>query len=395
MMKLRRFYNGAQTLYFTHHFRHLQLYSSSTSNNPKFVDYLMETVGFSNKEALSASNKLAHSRQIRGTKNVNDFNFLQNADSVITYFNQLGIKKSQIRNTISSVPQVLLCNVDKTLKPKIEYFLNLGFSESEFFALVKNDPYLFFSGLNTKIIPAIQALKEILGCDNQINLLLKKSTHFFRRGCVPQTLLRNVALLRDYGIPVELIRKRIVLMPAPFFRNSDFLEDAVVRVEKTLGIPRDSSQFLFAICLLTSFKTEKLESKRQIYKSFGWTESEIVALCRRQPSCFAFSEAKIKKKLDFLMKELGYKPEYLTRNLLLLTCSLEKRIVPRHKVLVVLNEKGLVTYPLDKAIRLKEFEFVKKFVLPFKEIHEVYCKHVGLSLEMLTLKMLKQNSNAA
>ena len=93
------------------------------------------------------------------------------------------------------------------------------------------------------------------------------------------------------------------------------------------------------------------------------------------------------------MKELGYKPEYLTRKLLL-TCSLEKRTVPRHKVLVVLNEKGLVTYPLDKAICLKELEFVKKFVLPFKEVHEVYCKHVVLSLEMLTLRMLKQNSNA-
>ncbi|XP_057536021.1 uncharacterized protein LOC130814048 [Amaranthus tricolor] len=66
MMKFRRFYNGAQTLYFTHHFRHLQLYSSSTSNNPKFVNYLVEAIGFSNKEALSASNKLAHSRQIRG-----------------------------------------------------------------------------------------------------------------------------------------------------------------------------------------------------------------------------------------------------------------------------------------------------------------------------------------
>lgn len=109
------------------------------------------------------------------------------------------------------MPQVLLCNVDKILKPNIEYFLNLGFSESEFFALVKNDPYFILSGLNTKIIPAIQALKETLGCDHQVNLLLKKSTHFFRRGCVPQSLLRNIALLRNYGIPVELIRKRIVL----------------------------------------------------------------------------------------------------------------------------------------------------------------------------------------
>ena len=95
-MKFRRFYNGAQTLYFTHHFRHLQLYSSSTSNNPKFVNYLVEAIGFSNKEALSASNKLAHSRQIRGTKNVNDFNFLQNADSVVTYINQLGIENPKL-----------------------------------------------------------------------------------------------------------------------------------------------------------------------------------------------------------------------------------------------------------------------------------------------------------
>ncbi|KAH9615658.1 hypothetical protein KSS87_013497, partial [Heliosperma pusillum] len=36
------------------------------------------------------------------------------------------------------------------------------------------------------------------------------------------------------------------------------------------------------------------------------------------------------------------------------------------------------------AITISEPSFLKRFVLPFKEVHEVYAKYTGCSLNMLS-----------
>ncbi|CAO2823935.1 unnamed protein product [Amaranthus hypochondriacus] len=394
MLKLRSICNGVQPLYFIQSFRHFQLFSTSTSNKQEFVNYLVESLGFSSKQALSISTKLARNRQIRGTKNFNDFNFCKNADSVVAYYIQIGVELLHLKNTICSVPDILVSNLDKTLKPKTEYFSSLGFSGSDFVGLIKTNPCVLFNGLNTCIIPAIQALKEIMGNHYEVSLILKK-TRQLRFSSVSKTLVPNVALLRSYGIHIDLIRRQILKESCPFFRNTKFFEDAVARVEDKMGIPRDSPKFMLGVHLLNSISVEKIESKIQIFKNFGWTELDIVCLSRYAPLMFALSEALIKEKLDFFITKLGYEPKYLSKKFFLLTCSLDKRIVPRHKFLVVLKVKGFIKeYSLERAINVSESNFVKKFVLPFKEVHEVYCKQADMSLEMLTLKLSKLNSDA-
>uniref|UniRef100_A0A803MHY6 Uncharacterized protein n=1 Tax=Chenopodium quinoa TaxID=63459 RepID=A0A803MHY6_CHEQI len=140
-----------------------------------------------------------------------------------------------------------------------------------------------------------------------------------------------------------------------------------------------------------------IESKRKVFRSFGWTESDIATLSSSFPPVFGLTEATIKKKLDFFMNKLGYKPSFLSKRYNLLTYSLEKRILPRHKTLIVLKEKGFIKmdYLLESSVSMTESRFLKKFVLPFKEVHGVYSQHAGISLELLTLGSSETNSKAA
>ncbi|KAG5575998.1 hypothetical protein H5410_056132 [Solanum commersonii] len=48
-----------------------------------------------------------------------------------------------------------------------------------------------------------------------------------------------------------------------------------------------------------------LERKLDIYRSFGWSHSDICTMVRKLPSCLTSSEAKIRITLKFFMNELG------------------------------------------------------------------------------------------
>lgn len=77
----------------------------------------------------------------------------------------------------------------------------------------------------------------------------------------------------------------------------------------------------------------------------------------------------------------NFERDYLVSHCALLNYSLEKRIMPRNKILLALKEKGLIKmdYCLYSSLLLNETQFLKRFVLPFEEIHEIYAKHTGRS----------------
>ncbi|KAH9610405.1 hypothetical protein KSS87_015223, partial [Heliosperma pusillum] len=194
----------------------------------------------------------------------------------------------------------------------------------------------------------------------------------------------NIALLNDeYGVDINVIRNSILQHPDSYLRNTELFRNILVRVEEELGIPRNSGMLLYGMHFLCTSSKKIIESKCQLLKSFGWTEYDVSVLMRRHPPIFQMSEENIRKKLGFLMAELGYKPEYLATHSVLLGSSLEKRMTPRYRVLLVLKEKGLLDYNFYTAIIKSEKQFLKIFIEPFKEdvpgLLELYQSHKGCS----------------
>ncbi|XP_074266853.1 uncharacterized protein LOC141590143 [Silene latifolia] len=377
----RRFIHGfqIQNLQFIHGFQRLVLYSTAPSSDP-LANYLTDSLGFSEEQALSISTKFSQTN-----RKVNHLTILHsNATSVVSFLKTHGFDDTLITNILSSNPRLLSYKVDKTIKPKFDTFKELGFSGSDIIKLVSGNPYILSMGLDTAIVPAIQIFRKILGCDSQVIAVIRglRVRNFVS---TVHNLFPNVALLTDYGIPFELTRKHFLRRPIIFLRNPDTFKAVVSRVEHKLGIRPDSPLFLYGVHILCSFSDDIIESKFRMLKSFGWTQSDIDTFIMKNASCFTISDVSIKKKMDFLMNELQLEPAYLTTHTCLFTCSLEKRVVPRHKVLMILKEKILLTkYPsLSSAVQMPEARFLKTFVLPFKEVHKVYADHTGCSLKML------------
>ncbi|XP_074307403.1 transcription termination factor MTERF8, chloroplastic-like [Silene latifolia] len=367
------FKNSIQTFTFLHNFHRLHLYSTKSPNR-SFANYLVNSLGFSDEQALSTSTKIRFN-------NANDFESSGNvnADSVVGFFKQHGFDDTRIIKLVSCYPRILSANVDKTLKPKFKLLQDQGFSGSNLVTLILSTP----SFLDRHMDHVIHDLRSIL-VSNENLLKFFNRVQFTMTTSALVNLNSNIALLNnEYGVDFGLIRNGIVAHTRAYLRDTELFRNILVRVEEELGIPRNSGMFLYGMYLLCKSSKEMIELKSQLLKSFGWTEYDVSELMRRNPHVFVLSEENMKKKLGYLMTELGYKPDFLVAHSALFTYSLEKRMEPRRRVLLVLKEKGLLDYSFYSAISQTETQFLKILIEPFKKdvpgLLELYQSNKGCS----------------
>lgn len=118
---------------------------------------LINSIGFSKQEAISASSKLIRLNAIKRDPN-----------SVINFLFNLGLTETDIKKVISKTPQLLLSSVEKTLQPKIRYLQTLGLSGSDLVKLIARYYRIFFRGLDNHLVPRIEYLRKLLGDDEKV-----------------------------------------------------------------------------------------------------------------------------------------------------------------------------------------------------------------------------------
>ncbi|GAB4860520.1 hypothetical protein Ancab_035680 [Ancistrocladus abbreviatus] len=342
--------------------------STAAEDSDIVADYLVNSLGFSREQALSKSTKV---RPLKST---------ENADLVMDFFTQSGFDKSQIKSMVYNVPRLLSVNVDRTLKPKIRFLQDLGLSVSDVVRIVCRNPSIIDRGLLTHFIPMLEFLKSVFTTDDNVIRAIKRSPRIL---CYSEYLRQNIELLRNYGIPDERIRMFSLKNPNIFLWSPEWIKDVITRVEEKLQIPHDSGMFLYGVRALAGVSQKNLRKKFLIFKSYGWTDSDILTMGRINPNCLTTSDKKIRTRLNFFMKELGHGPGYLASRPVLLRLSLEKRVLPRNAVLQFLEDKMLIKRkPSFYSTMLKtDSNFLGKFVLPFKDeapsLYEIYIKSRG------------------
>lgn len=330
---------------------HFSTTSPSTDLKPHFmVDYLIDSLGFTKQEAISASTKVRH---LKSTKN---------SQSVIDFLRNYKLSETDIKSVVLSHPQILLRKVDKTLEPKFKILFELGFSGPELAAVIKKDPNLLVRGLHTSIMPAINLLRRFLGSKEKIVKAIKRSHwpfygKFFRS---------NVLLLEKYGVSTKDIERVIIRNPRLVTQSPERIEEKLAQVEREFGITPGSKMFSYGLSAVCSMSQLNLQKKFEVFKSFGWCDLEICIIAKSQPICFTHSEERLSKGLEFFMKELGYTPSWMATRGSLLMYSLEKRVKPRYEVHKILKEKG-VTKEFHSMLCLSNVDFVKQVVERHKE----------------------------
>ncbi|XP_077251511.1 uncharacterized protein LOC143890715 [Tasmannia lanceolata] len=352
-------------------------FSTVIAENPHpttnfMVDYLINRLGFSKEKATTASTDLTSIKS------------LKKPDSVLNFLKQTGLDDTQIKSLISWRPKLLASNVEKTLPPKIRVLQDLGLSGSDLTELILKNPYIFVRCVKSHITPSISFLQSVLQNDDDVIKILKKSKWVLSGQ--RKRMRSNLLVLQNSGVCDERIKKFIIKNPRYLMQKPNWIKNVIDLVEFKFGISSRSGMFLYAIDTIGSLSNSTLDSKIQIFESFGWTKSDIETAFRTLPYILGLSEGKIQKGLSFLMNELNYEPSYIAHRPKILMFNLETKVVPRHLVFNALKTKKLLNKnpSLYTVVCMTENKFLQSFVNPYKNEAPEVCEAYISSMEAAT-----------
>ncbi|XP_042508443.1 transcription termination factor MTERF5, chloroplastic-like [Macadamia integrifolia] len=342
--------------------------SKASRNQNRFVvSYLISSCGLSPAAAISASKKVW-------------FESSDRPDSVLTLFRNHGFTDTQISRLIGKCPSLLLSNPTETLLPKLEFFHSLGVSSPNLARFICKDPKVLFSSLENKIIPTFDFLKSLLGTlENIIGL----NNHSRLIGCDIQNVGRNIAILREYGVPESNIVRILTYYPITVTPKNDLFKQRVEEIKK-MGFNLSKYMFMRVLYVFTSLTKSTWKLKMEAYGRCGFSENEILMAFRRYPCFMEMSEKRIMSHMDFLVNKMGCERAVIITYPQLFGFSLEKRILPRYSVFRVLLLKGLVKEDRQMVHMLIESEklFLEKFVTKYDtevpQLLDVYKGNISL-----------------
>ncbi|KAJ4979212.1 hypothetical protein NE237_009992 [Protea cynaroides] len=328
-------------------------FSSDATKLPSLtVDYLINRCGLTPESAFKASQRI----NIKSTTK---------PDSVLALLYSYGLPKPYISKLISKDPTVLSADPKKTLEPKIEFFSNMGISGPDLAKIFLRDSRLLSgASLENQIVPSMNFLRSFLHDDRNIAVALSRMRWIqgFRRVMEP-----NIEILRNQGVPESGISKLFIRRPQLLtWKQPQFNE--VVLQTKAMGFDPSSMMFIHAVCALSQMYKTTLEAKLEVFRSFGWSEDEILLVFRKQPNCLTRSEKILRTRLDFFMNKLSWTAAEVAKNPVVLLLSMEKRTVPRYSVIQVLLSQGLMKKKsIRTALILTEDKFLEIFVRKYHQ----------------------------
>ncbi|XP_072983372.1 uncharacterized protein [Typha latifolia] len=318
------------------------------------VSYLTNSCFLSPQAAMLASQKV----QFKTTKK---------PDSVLQLLRSYGFTDANISRIIEKEPRLLTCDVQKILKPKMEFFHEFGFSGTNLVRLLTLAPLLLKRSLEDHLIPSLGYFQSVFHSKKGVVAVFSQAPHALHSN-LKKTILPCLQALREHKLPEPRISKLVALQPGVLLQGPDRVNEIVEEVKAT-GIEISDPAFIYAFGTISGLKKSTWERKVAVYRSFGWSENEVLSAFRTQPVCMKISEGKIREGLEFFMNRLKVCPSDISRYPKLLLPSLKKTIIPRCTVLSILIREGKVGENLKivAALPLPRRIFSQRYVTKFQD----------------------------
>lgn len=111
--------------------------------------------------------------------------------------------------------------------------------------------------------------------------------------------------LNNYGVPEPNIVKVLYSTSKTFLKRPTDFEKTVEKV-KEMGFNPPSMSFVLAVTVLNFMPKSSWDRKLDVYKKWGWSEKEVIEAFRKNPSYMIVSEEKTVRRMDFLVKGMGF-----------------------------------------------------------------------------------------
>lgn len=345
-------------LHFQSHY--LSSFTSDSNTNSSIQDsftvsYLINSCGLSSENALLASRNV----KLRTP---------EKADLVVALFKKHGFTNTQIENVVRKLPSVLLSDSEKTITPKLEYFSSKGVSRTELAKFVSASPCVLRISLEKNIIPTWNSFESLLISSERTFAATKRFFNSWWAFDLEARVIPNIKILREFGVQESNIVSLLTKQPSVFMIASDRFRITVERVEE-MGFSPQKLKFVFAVCALSGMSKSTWEKKVEICKKWGWSEEDVYVAFEKHPWCMMVSEDKMSSVMDMVINKAGFEPSDIVQRPKSLTCSLEKRIVPRCLVYQVLLERGLIRkkWSLRVLLEVPEKQFLNKITMCYNE----------------------------
>ena len=334
--------------------------SESQTNHPNgdtfTVSYLIDSCGLSPESAKKLTEKV-------NLKNPDGPN------AVLELLKSYGFSKTQVAKLVERRPWVLVSNAETTLLPKLKFFHSIGVSNTDTPKILIQNGALLGRSLEGCLVPRYKVLKSVL-CDDDKRVVtaLKSGPWCFTYCDLPNDLVANTNVLREFGVPQDCISLLVCYFPnAACTRHSRFVE--AVKKAKEMGFDPSKSLFVVAVQVFVKMTEELWESRLEIFEKCGWSKDITLLAFKRYPLCMLMSENKVMRTMRFLVKDMGWPSEDIARTPGVLSPNLENTIMPRCNVVKVLKSKGLIKNDLSIGtfIMISEKNFLKRYVTQFQE----------------------------
>ncbi|KAG6499750.1 transcription termination factor MTERF15, mitochondrial-like [Zingiber officinale] len=326
----------------------------STGKHMFIAQYLVDSCGFDQKKATEAS------KHLKGIQS------RQQPDSVLAFLKSYGFDDASVKKILHYSPKCLLLDVEKTLAPKFRAFEDLGFSPSDIVHLARSNPF------TTRIkhersVPRIKFWQDLLGSKDAL-MKLFKSNNWVLGYSIKKRIQPNLELLRECGVDGQKLNFILRFRPMFISQKIDTLKSLISRVED-LGMPRTSGMFHCSLCALFMVHPNKFKMLMELFRSFGWSQGDVVAAFQKYPAMAGRSLKNLQRKMEFLINEAGCASSYIATHPVLLTLSLERRLIPRHRILATLKSRGHCErdYKVTTYMMSSEDKFIEKYVIVYKD----------------------------
>ncbi|XP_050121649.1 transcription termination factor MTERF6, chloroplastic/mitochondrial-like [Malus sylvestris] len=329
------------------------------------VNYLINSCGLSPEGAISASKWV-------------ELQSPERADSVLALLRSHGFSETQISKLVRSRPQLLLANPEKTLLPKLEFFLSLGVSRQDLAQTLAFNPKLLSRSLKKQIIPTYDFLRSIVSEKKLVAIFKHNSCIFVESNC---NVVENIGFLRELGMPQSCISMLLAHFTTVLMVSPEKFGLLVSEV-KEMGFNLEKSTSVNALRSLCGKNKLIWNRSREVFRRWGWSEDDVLSAFRKNPQFMIVSEKKLLQAMELLVNEMGWPSEMIAKYPVVLSLSLERRLIPRCLVVKVLLSKGLINENLNLGSVLlpPEKQFIERFVTK-------YLKQVPQLLSMYQRKV--------
>ncbi|CAD6215241.1 unnamed protein product [Miscanthus lutarioriparius] len=355
---------AASPLPFPIHPHECRLLSTSPSPAPfSLEDYLVASCGLAPAQAREVSKKAFHELSRVYKRPLEELSYCRlisasNPDAILDLLSGAGLSRSDIAAAVSADPLLLRASV-KNIAPRLVALRDrVGLSTPQIagFLLVGS-----LALRKVDVVPKLEFFISFYGSFEQVLVVAKKC-----KGLLTASLERvikpNIALFRQWG--VGEIARLCLEKPWVLTFNRERVKEVLLLAEE-LGVPTTSRMFRHAVAAVADISKEKVAAKLEFFKrTLCCSESEVLIAVSKMPKILGLSDENIGRKIEFLINEAAMEPQYIVERPVLLSYSLEKRLVPRHYVMKVLQEKGLLNRNMrfSSLAVIGEETFKSKFI---------------------------------